>query len=210
MRQWRFPGGLLATFLLIWLLLAIDPTSRQDWLLENLLTFVALPIFFLTRNKLRFSNSAYSCLFVFFCLHTIGSHYTYSLVPYDEWWKSLTGRTFNSLFGFERNHYDRFVHFMYGALMLLPAVEIFVAYAPPRSVWRGIMPVFFIMAHSVIYELFEWLAALLVAPDLGQAYLGTQGDTWDAQQDMALATLGAIVTMMLLRASPGWKKRFST
>lgn len=209
MRQWRFPGGLLAGFLVFWLLLAIDPLSRKDWLLENLLTFVSIPIFILTRNKLRFSNAAYLCLFVFFCVHTIGAHYTYSLVPYDDWWRSLTGHTLNSAFGFERNHYDRLIHFSYGALMLLPALEIFVAYAPPRGVWRLLMPVLFLMAHSVIYEMIEWIAALLVAPDLGQAYLGTQGDPWDAQKDMALAALGAIVTMTILRVSPDWKRRFA-
>jgi putative membrane protein len=101
------------------------------------------------------------------------------------------------------------IHFSYGALMLLPALEIFVAYAPPRGVWRLLMPVLFLMAHSVIYEMIEWIAALLVAPDLGQAYLGTQGDPWDAQKDMALAALGAIVTMTILRVSPDWKRRFA-
>ncbi|HYM35143.1 MAG TPA: DUF2238 domain-containing protein [Steroidobacteraceae bacterium] len=210
MQKWRFPGVLLAVFLVFWSLLAIEPVSREDWFLENILVFIALPIFYFTRNKLRFSNAAYLCLFVFFTLHTIGSHYTYSLVPYDEWWCVLTGGTFNSLFGFERNHYDRLIHFLYGALMLLPALEIFIAYARPRGVWRVLMPVFFIMSHSVIYETVEWLAALVVAPDVGQAYLGTQGDQWDAQKDMALATLGAITTMTLLRLSPKWPERFAT
>ncbi len=209
MQRWRLPGLLLAAFFVFWAILAIDPTSRQDWLLENLLTFVSIPIFVVTRNKLRFSNTAYVCVFVFFCLHTVGSHYTYSLVPYDDWWKALTGHTFNSLFGFERNYYDRLIHFLYGALMLLPALEIFIAYAPPRGIWRVLMPVLFLMSHSVIYETIEWIAAILVAPDLGQAYLGTQGDPWDSQEDMAMAALGAIVTMIILRLSPHWSKRFA-
>jgi putative membrane protein len=205
MSRWKYPGGLLAIFLLFWLALAINPTSRADWLLENLLTAVAVPLFVLTRNKLRFSAAAYTCLFVFFCIHTIGSHYTYSLVPYDEWWRTLTGETLNGVFGFERNHYDRLVHFLYGALMLLPALELFAVYAPPRGPWRFIMPVSFLMAHSVIYELIEWVAALTAAPELGQAYLGTQGDIWDSQQDMALATLGAIIALGIVRASPRWR-----
>ncbi len=65
--------------------------------------------------------------------------------------------------------------------------------------WQQILPILFVMSHSVIYELVEWIAALIVAPELGNAYLGTQGDPWDAQQDMALATLGAIVTAVLMQ-----------
>ena len=207
--SWRVPSLLLAVFIALWLLLAIAPVSRQDWLLENLLTFVAIPALIFTRKKLHFSNTAYACLFVFFCVHTVGSHYTYSLVPYDEWWKSLTGSTLNSYFGFERNHYDRLIHFLYGALIVVPSLELFIAYAPPKKIWRVLMPVLFVMSHSVIYEMIEWLAALMVAPELGHMYLGTQGDEWDAQKDMALATIGAILTMLLLRFSPAWKHRFS-
>jgi len=207
--SWHLPATLLAIFVAFWLALAIEPTSRQDWLLENLLTLVAIPAFVLTRNRLHFSNLAYACLFVFFCLHTIGAHYTYSLVPYDEWWRSLTGSSLNDYFHFQRNHYDRLVHFMYGALVVVPSLELFIAYAPPKKIWRLLMPILFVMSHSVIYETIEWLAALLVAPDLGHMYLGTQGDEWDAQKDMALATGGAIVTMLLLRVSPAWKHRFA-
>jgi putative membrane protein len=202
----RVPLALLVVFLIFWALLAISPVSREDWLLENLLTAIALPLLYLTRNRLHLSNLSYACLFVFFCLHTVGSHYTYSLVPYDEWWQSLTGSTLNNVFGFERNHYDRLVHFMYGALIVVPSAELFAKHAPPSKHWRIAMPVFFIMGHSVVYEMIEWIAALMVAPELGHAYLGTQGDEWDAQKDMALATGGALLTMLLLRFSRQWQK----
>jgi putative membrane protein len=198
----KVPASLLGAFSVVWTALAIAPVNREDWLLESALTAITLPVLILTRNKLRFSNFAYGCIFVFFCLHTVGSHYTYSLVPYDEWWQWLTGSTLNSVFGFERNHYDRLVHFLYGALIVVPSMELFAKYAPPNKYWRIVMPVFFIMGHSVIYEMIEWLAALMAAPELGHAYLGTQGDEWDAQKDMALATLGAIVTMVVLRFKP--------
>jgi putative membrane protein len=207
--SWRAPAILLAVFAAFWMALAIHPVSRDDWLLENLLTIVAIPALILTRNKLHFSNAAYGCLFAFFCLHTIGSHYTYSLVPYDAWAQSLTGRSLNDALDFTRNHYDRLVHFMYGALIVVPSLELFIAYAPPKMSWRFLMPIFFVMSHSVIYEMIEWLAALMVAPELGQAYLGTQGDEWDAQKDMALATVGAVFTMLLLRWTPAWKHRFA-
>jgi putative membrane protein len=206
--SWRVPLVLLGVFTIFWALLAVHPVSRSDWWLENILVFIAIPSLILTRERLHFSNPAYACLFAFFCLHAVGSHYTYSEVPYDAWFQSLTGQTLNNMLGFERNHYDRLVHFMYGALLVVPSVELFIAYAPPKNAWRIVMPVFFIMAHSVVYEMVEWAAASLVAPELGQAYLGTQGDVWDAQKDMGLATLGALCTMIFLRCLPWWRTLF--
>jgi putative membrane protein len=193
------PAILLAVFVAIWLALAVSPISRQDWLLENLLVLIAIPTLVATRRQMRFSNASYICLFLFFLLHSIGAHYTYSLIPYDSWSAMLTGSTLTDIFGWQRNHYDRLVHFLYGVLMLPPAAELLNRYAPSRGVWRAILPVLFVMSHSVIYEIVEWLAALIVAPELGNAYLGTQGDPWDAQQDMALATVGAVLSMLFLR-----------
>ncbi|HEY0682221.1 MAG TPA: DUF2238 domain-containing protein [Steroidobacter sp.] len=195
----RLPLVLLLLLIAVWLALALEPVSRQDWLLENILVLVTVPVLVATRHRMRFSNGSYVCLFIFFVLHSIGAHYTYSLVPYDAWWQTLTGSTLNQMLGWERNHYDRLIHFFYGVLLLQPSAELLGRYAPARGVWRSILPVLFVMSHSVVYELVEWIAALIVAPELGEAYLGTQGDPWDAQQDMALATLGAIVTTLLIR-----------
>jgi putative membrane protein len=152
---------------------------RADWLLENLLVFVAVPAFVLTRRRMRFSNAAYACLAAFFALHAVGAHYTYSIVPYDAWFEQLTGRGLNETLGWSRNHYDRFVHFAYGALLLLPASELLDRVAPPRGWWRFFLPVLFIASHSVVYELIEFAAAIVFGGDLGQAYLGSQGDEWD-------------------------------
>jgi putative membrane protein len=194
-RSDRYPLALLAAFAAIWTALAIAPWYRQDWLLENLIVLVALPILVLTFRRLRFSNFAYTCLFVFFVLHEIGAHYTYSEVPWREWLHGLSGD--GSASGAAgRNHYDRFVHFCYG-LLIMPAVcELFDARMSPRGVWRQLMPVLFVMSHSVIYELVEWIAAVLFGGDLGVAYLGTQGDVWDAQKDMALAAGGAVAGLI--------------
>jgi putative membrane protein len=197
-RRSALPGWLLAIYALVWGALAIAPVSREDWLLENLLVFAALPLLIASRKSLPLSNPAYVCLFAFFLLHAIGAHYTYSLVPYDRWWEALTGGTLSDALGWRRNHYDRLVHFLYGATILPAAVELFRAYAPPRGLWRMVLPVAFVMSHSVVYELVEWLAALIVAPELGHAYLGTQGDEWDAQKDMALAAGGAVLAMLML------------
>jgi putative membrane protein len=194
----RYPLTLLVVFTAIWIILAIAPWYRQDWLLENVIVFVAVPLFVATCRKLRFSNLAYTCLFVFLVLHEIGAHFTYSEVPWRDWLSTVTGGDATPA---GRNHYDRFVHFCYGLLILPVAWELFAARASPRGLWRWLMPPLFVMSHSVIYELVEWLAAVVFGGDLGMAYLGTQGDAWDAQKDMALAAAGAFVGTALMAAS---------
>jgi putative membrane protein len=189
----RYPAALLALFVAIFIALAIAPVYRQDWLLENLLVFIAVPLLVVNYRRLRFSNYAYTCLFVFFALHEIGAHYTYSEVPWREWLAALGGGD-GALAG--RNHYDRFVHFCYGLLLMPAAWDLIAARASPRGLWRWLIPLLFMMSHSVIYELIEWLAALRFGGDLGVAYLGTQGDEWDAQKDMALAALGALIGLV--------------
>jgi putative membrane protein len=197
--RYRYPLALLVAFATIWSALAIAPWYRQDWLLENAAVFVAVPLFVATCPRLRFSNLAYTCLFVFLVLHEIGAHYTYSEVPWREWFSAITGEH-GATTG--RNHYDRLVHFCYGLLVLPAAWDLFAARADPRGLWRWLMPLLFVVSHSVIYELIEWLAAEVFGGDLGMAYLGTQGDVWDAQKDMALAAVGAAVctiVMVLIR-----------
>jgi len=191
--SWRWPLGLLAAYASLWIALAIEPVFRKDWLLENLLAFVALPLLVLTARRLRFSDFAYACLFVFFTFHAIGAHYTYSLVPYADWWQSLGGGALDG-----RNQYDRFVHLLYGLLVTPAAVELLAHYARFPRPWSVLVPWMFMAGHAVIYELIEWAAALVFGGDLGQAYLGTQGDVWDGQKDMALALAGTTAMLGLL------------
>lgn len=191
----RYPATLLAIFLAWFAVLGVSPHYRQDWVLENVLVFLAVPALVLTYRNLRFTNAAYSCLFVFFMLHELGAHYTYSLVPYDAWSAALFGSSVNEWLGLERNHFDRAIHFLYGILVTPAVVELFAAKAPPVGVWRFLMPLFFMNAHAVIYETLEWIAAETFGGDLGTAYLGTQGDGFDAQKDMALALGGTLVSL---------------
>jgi len=192
-----FVLGLLAAFAAIWTALALAPWYRQDWLLENMLVFAALPLLAWGYRTLPFTRGTYACLFVFLVLHAIGAHYTYSEVPYDRAFEAVTGASLNALLGWERNHYDRMVHFLYGLLVTPAAIEILQARAPPRGLWRWLLPVCFMMSHSVLYEMIEWLAAEVFGGDLGQAYLGTQGDVWDAQKDSLLATAGSVASVIL-------------
>jgi putative membrane protein len=143
------------------------------------------------------SKVSYTTLFVFLCLHTIGAHYTYAEVPYDEAWRNLTGHSLNAALGWERNNFDRVVHFSYGLLLAYPIREVFLRIASVRGFWGYFLPLDLTLSTSALYELIEWGAALVVGGDLGQAYLGTQGDEWDAHKDMALAALGALISMCI-------------
>jgi len=203
--SWRWPLGLFAAYAAIWIALAIEPVFRQDWLLENLIVFIAIPLLVLTARRFRFSDFAYGCLFVFFVFHAVGAHYTYALVPYAEWWASLGGE---ALAG--RNHYDRLVHFLYGLLVTPAAVELLARYARFPRPWSAVVPWMFMAGHAVVYELIEWAAAIVFGGDLGQAYLGTQGDVWDGQKDMALALAGTTLMLLALAVAgrlPGSNKK---
>jgi len=187
-------GLLLCVF---WGALAIRPADRATWLLENVLFFVFVPTLVVTYRWLMLSRLSYTLIFIFLCLHAIGAHYTYSAVPYDRWFADLTGSSLNQMMGWERNHYDRMVHFLFGALLGYPAREIFVRVAGARGFWGYFLPLVLMMACSMVYELIEWWAAVTFGGDLGVHYLGTQGDEWDGQRDMALASLGALLAMII-------------
>jgi putative membrane protein len=197
----RFALGLLTLFALAWVGLGISPHYREDWLLENILVVVAVPVLAIGWRHLPMTRLSYACLFAFALLHEIGAHYTYAEVPYDAFCQRYLGFSLDAALGLERNTFDRLVHFLYGVLVTPACVELLDRVAPPRGLWRYLMPVSFIMAHSMLFELFEWLAATMFGGDLGQAYLGTQGDIWDAHWDMALAMLGSILAVIAL----GWR-----
>ena len=177
--------------------LAIAPNDRKDWLLENVLAVLFVGAMFASYRKLTLSRISYLLIFLFLSLHLIGAHYTYSQVPYDSWFESLTGRSLNSLLDWERNNFDRVVHFSYGLLLAYPVREVFQRVVRLRGFWGYFFPLDITMSTSMLYELIEWGAAAAFGGDLGQAYLGTQGDLWDAHKDMAFASLGALIAMLI-------------
>lgn len=193
----RYAAALALLFALVWIALAVSPYDRHDWALENALVVTFCAVLAATRRRLALSRLSCTLIFVFLCLHSVGAHYTYAMVPYDDWWRALTGRTFNSLWGWQRNHFDRLVHFLYGLLLAWPAREVLVRLAGVRGFWSYFLPLDFMLASSALFELFEWAAAEFFGGDLGAAYLGTQGDMWDAHKDMALAALGALLAMLI-------------
>lgn len=195
-RQKANTDRLALLLLMAWLVAAvvagIAPHDRQDWLLENALVPPALVVLLALRfghPPVVLSRAALVAAFVFLLLHELGAHYTYSFVPYRAWVDALGW----SLPGGTRNHYDRAIHFAYGLLVSQPVAEILaVRCGLRRFAWRA-TTVAWMAFGSLLYELIEWAAATVFGGDLGVAYLGTQGDPWDAQKDMAMALLGAVL-----------------
>ena len=193
---WSYPLWLLGAFAVIFVALGVAPYDRGVWALENLLVAISLAIFIATRRILRFSDLSYTLLCVFFVVHEIGAHYTYSRVPYAEWIARLTAGRVN--LGGERNDYDRAIHFGYGLLVLLPAVELLRYAAPPRGAWQWLLPPFFILSHAALYELIEWAATLVFGSEFGTTYLGSQGDIWDSEKDVLLALIGSLLALAVM------------
>jgi putative membrane protein len=177
---------LSAVYAVWWVIMAINPHDFADWALENVLVVLAVGLLVYTRKSFPLSRVSYTCIFIFMMLHTLGSHYTYAKVPYAEWFPIFEGG---------RNHFDRLVHFLYGLLLAYPIREMFLRIGNVRGFWGYFLPLDLTMSTSMLYEIIEWGAAELVGGDLGAAYLGTQGDVWDAHKDMALASIGALIAM---------------
>ena len=185
----RYHMHLLAVFSSFWIWAAIHPVYPHDWLLENYLVFIFIPVILLVGRYFRLSNLSYTLITLFLCMHVIGSHYTYAEVPF--------GITLQHWFGAERNMYDRLVHFSFGLLMAYPLREMFYRVARARTLWGYWLPVELVLAFSAIYEIIEWLVAVGADPSAGLAFLGAQGDIWDAQKDMLVAGIGAVVAMLI-------------
>lgn len=123
-------------------------------------------------------------------MHVIGSHYTYAEVPF--------GYRLQEWLGSERNMYDRLVHFCYGFLLAYPVREVFMRLSITKGFWSYYFPLELVAASSALYEIIEWIAARNVDPAAGIAFLGSQGDIWDAQKDMFLAIIGALIAMFII------------
>jgi len=203
----RYLAILATLFAVAWVALAIHPHDRADWALENALVVAFVVAIALSYRRFLLSRISYTLIFLFLCLHEVGAHYTYAQVPYDSWIRALTGGSLNELMGWERNHFDRFTHFSYGLLLAYPLREFFLRVADARGFWGYFLPLDFTISTSALFELFEWAAAEVFGGDLGVAYLGTQGDVWDAHKDMALASLGALIAMFVTAAINAWLQR---
>ncbi|KKU81253.1 MAG: hypothetical protein UY07_C0022G0018 [Parcubacteria group bacterium GW2011_GWA1_47_8] len=186
----RYQKILCAIFAAIWVWATINPVFPHDWLLENYLVFIFVPLIIITGRYFKLSNVSYTLITMFMILHVIGSHYTYEFVPF--------GDTLGQWLGTDRNMYDRLVHFSFGFLLAYPIREIFVRITRVKGFWGYYLPLDVTLSFSAIYEIIEWLAVLNVGSAAGIAFLGAQGDIWDAQKDMLVAGLGALLAMLII------------
>jgi len=180
----KFIVALLIGYVIIFILSGIEPHNQFDWLLENLLSILALIILTVSYRNFQFSDLSYLLIFLFMAMHTLGSHYTYSLVPVGAWMQEA--------FEFDRNHYDRVVHLAFGLLLAYPIREFIRNQLFVSGIVSSVFSIAILVSSSASYEVIEWIVAQIVAPEAGIAYMGTQGDVFDAQKDMALAGLGVI------------------
>lgn len=182
----------------VWLWSAHEPYSRPEWAMENLLVGGYAIVLILTYRYFRFTNLSYGLFGLFWTLHLIGAHYTYAETPIGFWMQDVMD--------WNRNNYDRLVHFSYGLLCGYAMWDILIRCARIRQSWSYFMAVVSILAFSSFYELLEAVVAVVITPELGILWIGAQGDEWDAHKDTLLAMLGAIITMMITWYAVGERK----
>ncbi|HKO58856.1 MAG TPA: DUF2238 domain-containing protein [Thermoanaerobaculia bacterium] len=172
------------------------PFPRQMYL-QHLPTVVLLLILPFAVRRYAFSNVAFTGIILLMLFHVLGARYIYSYVPYDVWSERLFGINLTKRFGFRRNHYDRVVHFAFGLFAVRPAWEILTGpgRVPPRL--ARYLAIEFVLAFSLLYELFEWGLTMVLSPADAGAYNGEQGDIWDAHRDMSLALLGGCLALII-------------
>ncbi len=186
-------------FLTAWLATFVGTTNRANWFTENTLTALLIGGLCISYRKFRFSDLSYTLLFVYILLHIYGAMYTYAENPFGYWLKDVLH--------LERNHYDRIVHFSFGFMLAYPMRDYFKNHFgwPNWVCW--VLPVEITMSFSAAYELIEWAVADVFFPAEGAAYLGSQGDIWDAQKDMGLAFSGAVLAMLLFSTAKRFARR---
>lgn len=201
----------------VWLLLivitavalgAIGAHHPADYIVEHVLTAAAIiGLIMLERCEggTPLSRGAYVLVFAFGMLHVLGSHYTYSRVPYDDWSRAIFGGDVSSLIGaasFDesgqpRNHFDRLVHFSFGLLLTLPCAQLLGRWLRLNDVLDGcrcaVLAVIVLCAAGALYEIAEWLYAEVAGEEMAAHYNGQQGDAFDAHKDMALNLAGSVI-----------------
>lgn len=194
----RWLQAFVVIFFSVWTSTVIGTSDMNNWLLENLLVFFFLGFLFISYRYYQFSDLSYLLICIYLCLHVYGSKYTYAENPLGFWLQDT--------FGTARNPYDRIVHFSFGFLLAYPLREVFLNWLkfPVWVAWA--LPIEITLSVSGLYELIEWGVADVFFPAQGDAYLGTQGDVWDAQKDMFLATIGAILATTIVSAIKKWLK----
>lgn len=182
-----YPYGLACLIIMIFVILSIQPSDRSVWVIEVIPVVSIFLLLLFTFDRFRFSNLSYTLISIGLIWHTIGAHYTFANVPFD---------FITQQFDFQRNHYDRIGHFLVG-LYAYPIAEFMIKKRYTNHIVAMIFALFFIMSIACGYEIVEWIYADIESGNRGIEFLGSQGDSWDAQKDMLANTLGAVVSLCL-------------
>ena len=177
-------------FLIFWINTLINTNDINNWMLENTLTALLIIFLITTFRKYQFSDMTYLLICIYLGLHVYGAQYTYAENPFGYWLKDY--------FQMSRNHYDRIVHFSFGFLLAYPVREFFIRWLKFPKIVSWYLPVEITLSVSAFYELIEWSVADIFFTSQGDAYLGTQGDIWDAQKDIFSAIAGALIATTLI------------
>ncbi len=179
---------LLAIVALVFAWSGWQPYDRLTWYLEVFPGVAGLSILALTYGRFRFTTLCYVFIAAHISLLCVGGHYTYARVPLFEWLEPV--------FGWHRNHYDRLGHFAQGFVPALITREIFLRLGVvARRKWIPFLTISVCLGISLFYELVEWWTAL-AGGVASTAFLGTQGDVWDTQEDMFMALIGATCALL--------------
>ena len=190
---------LLGALLILLLIAQIDQPYPEIALLQHIPTMLLIVAAPWLLRRWPLSTASVACIAAFMALHTLGGRYAYSNVPYDDWTRALAGASLSDVFGWTRNHYDRLVHFAFGALSVGPVAEIARRRGGLGLRGAALTVLGWVLAISCLYEILEWLLTIVAAGETADRYNGQQGDIWDAQKDMALAALGAIMVLVWQR-----------
>lgn len=188
-----FKKSLVVIFVLLWLVLAIDPVDRDIWMLENFLVVTVFPVTLWLDKIYKFTDLTFFSLTLFVSLHLFGAHLTYEQMAYFTW--------FSEWFGLERNYYDQLIHFLFGLMVFMPFFEIFYHQGYSRKL-SYLIAFLFVSSISAWYEALEWISMVVFCEATDCLLRITQGDEWDTQKDMAYAAVGAFIMLMIHRTMP--------
>ncbi|OGW68064.1 MAG: hypothetical protein A3H49_11670 [Nitrospirae bacterium RIFCSPLOWO2_02_FULL_62_14] len=180
--------ALLAWCLLFWIGMSFSPVDVQNWILSSILPCLLVAVLVATHRSFPLSHGSYALITLFLTLHMIGAHYTYAQVPFGQWLESALEMS--------RNPFDRVVHFCFGLLLTYPLLEVFIRLANAGGALASYLSFMTPLGLSGLWEVLESWVARVVSPQLGDAYLGSQGDVWDAQKDMAAAVFGSLLCLL--------------
>ncbi len=183
-----FKRSLVIIFVLLWVVLAVNPVHRGIWMLENFVVITVFPVVLWLDKKYNFTNWTFFCLTFFVILHLCGAHLTYESMAYFTW--------FSDMFGWERNYYDQVVHFLFGLLVFMTFYEIFYHQGCSRKL-SYLIAFLFISSIGAWYEVLEWIGMVIFCNEPDCLLLITQGDEWDTQKDMAYAVIGASIALLI-------------